>query len=561
VKSGWFILLILFSVAQAQNPVSVPLRDPVYPFLERMEILGHISNYLDGIKPMQRSEIAAFLEVLAAKRSELTSIDNRRLSDFLLDYRWELEPSQKYHRMKDSEDWYSTISSLDNFTDDFVRFFKQDHPEEENHVFLWEKEKDNFYFDYEQAMTYESRSDDLDRMANWSTYQFRGLMNGNFGYKAEVSLIGLHGDESYAQNHPILKGSWSQKSDDPQRYSDRSGGELAFHTNYIDIHFAQQEMEWGYGESGKLILSNNVEQYPYLSLSKNWGWAKFTAMHGKLQSFLSDTLSDGSKFYPDKWVAAHRLEVSIWKHLTVGFNESFIYGNRYADWAYLIPFNFYRATQHKLRDRDNATISIDMEWLAFRGVKIYGTLFLDEFRRQKLGTDWYGNKQAFQLGLVTVDPFRLDNVSLRLEYTAIMPWVYTHDFLINAYGSDTQALGYWTGPNSEVYYAHLSKEWHQRLITGAKFRQYKHGDNYPNENIGGNVFEGHKTLLGTQTIPRETRKFLEGILTKEQRFEIYAQYELFNDLYLNAEYRRIKLDKDLQSQNLNEVYFAVIFKY
>jgi hypothetical protein len=564
LKSVWFSLLLVFALAQAQNPVSVSIHDPVYPFLERMEMLGYISNYLDGVKPITRSEIADFLWIVSLKRHQLTAIDRRRLDDLLLDYRWELQPEKRYREMPEDQQWRSILAGWDNFKHDFIRFLRQEHPEEENHVLIWETGKDNFYFDYDEAIDYETRSDDVSRSANWSTYHLRGVINRTFAWKTDVTMISLRGNEAYMLHHPILKGSWSQKSDDPQRYADRSGGELALHSDYIDIHFAQQETEWGYGESGKLILSNNVEQYPYLSLGKNWGWAKFTAMHGKLQSFQVETLSDDSlvgKYYPDKWLAAHRLELCLWQRLTLGFNENFIYGNRYADWAYLMPFNFYRATQHKLRDRDNATISIDMEWLAWRGVKLYGTIFLDEFRRQKLGTNWYGNKQAYNLGLFTIDPFGLDNTALRFEYTAVMPWVYTHDFLINAYASDTQPLGHWLGPNSEVFYTNISKDWHQRFTTGLRLRQYKHGDNYTNENIGGNVFEGHRNLLGTQTLARQTRKFLEGILTKEQRFELYARYEIFNDFLINGEFRRISITKEKHTDYLSEMYFSVILKY
>lgn len=557
-----FILLALaFCVSNAANPTSVPIGDPVYAYLERMETLGKLGDVLDGIKPFSRDKIAGFLLELNAARAELTSIDRRRLDDFLLDYRWEINRSQRYAVAPPDQNWYSILADWDNFKNDFGRFFQQKQPEEENHVFLWEKDKDNFYFDYEQGLTYENRSDDLTRSASWTDYIFRGVLNEDFGFQGRVSLIGLRGDENYVKEHPILKGSWSEKNDPGARYADRTGGELALHSSYIDFQFAHQEVEWGYGESGKLILSNNPEQYPYLSLSKDGGWWKFISLHGKLQSYLDTTLADGTKIYPDKWLAAHRLEVSLWQTATIGLNENFIYGNRYADWAYLIPFNFYRAAQHKLRDRDNATISVDLEVLPYHGVKIYGTLFLDEFRKAKLGTDWYGNKHAFQIGLLTLDPLGLNNLSLRLEYTAIMPWVYTHDFRINSYSSDYRSLGHWSGPNSEVYYLHLAKDWHQRLSSGLRLRQWKHGANYDNENIGGDIFKGHRVFMPGQTQARETRKFLEGILTTEQRLEVYSQYEIFNDFYLSGEYRRIRSKTEDKTSNLNEFYFTVVLKY
>lgn len=558
-----FILLSSLLVpAWAGNPTSVPLNNPVYDFLERMETLGFVHNVFNGIKPFDRTEVANYLKEIATHRNQLTSIDRRKLDDFLLDFRWEIDRTKRYYLFPKEQNWYSILASWQNFKKDFRRFFQQNFPEEENHVFSWERGKDNFYFDYEQGIDFQKHSQGMTRSASWQSYQFRGTLNENFGYHFEVSLQGMRGnDDAYIAEHPILKGGWSQLSESELRYSDLTVGELAIHSRYFDFRFAQQEITWGYGESGQLILSNNTVPYPYLSLSKNWGWFKFIALHAKLQSFWADTLEDGYKVFPDKWLAAHRLELSLWHKLTLGFNECFIYGNRYADWAYLIPFNFYRAVQHKLRDRDNATISIDAEYLVRPGFKLYGTVFLDEFKRKKLGTNWYGNKHAFLFGLWWVDPFKLANFSLRFEYTAIMPWVYTHKYLINAYTSDQRSIGHWAGPNSEVIYLHLQKDWHARLRTGLKLQQYKHGDNYPNENIGGNILQGHATLLGNQQMARETRKFLEGILTQRQTAQLYANYEIFNDFYLKGAMTFGKLKVANTESNYQEYFVGVVLKY
>jgi len=562
IKILFFIGSIIPSVIFSQNPTSIPVSHPIYVYLERMEALGHAENLLDGVRPYSRGKVAEVLIELDKKRDLLTPIDREKLDEFLLDFRYETRPEEKYYLTPENQNWYSILGSVSNAKSDIARFFKRNQPEEENHVVLWEKGGNSFYMNYEQGLDYEKRSDDVNRSASWQTYQFRGTINSNFGYQFNVSLQGLRGNnDEYIKAHPILKGSWSQQRENDPRYADRTGGELAWHTDYIDFHFAQQEVEWGHGESGKLILSNNPEPYPYLSLEKEWGWGKFISLHGKLQSFPQDTLADDYLVYPDKWLAAHRLEFTIWKKVTFGMNENFIYGNRYADWAYVIPFNFYRAVQHKLRDRDNATISLDLEYLVYSGIKIYGTVFLDEFKQSKLGTDWYGNKQAFQGGFYWVDLLGLYNSSLRFEYTSIMPWVYTHKYEINSYTTDYNSLGHWSGPNSEVYYAHLAKAWTKRLNTGVKFRQWKKGYNYDNENIGGDILIGHGALLGDQTEALETRKFLEGKLTTEKRYQLYFEYELWNDFYISGRYNRIDLKVEDNQDYLNEIFFSVKLQY
>ncbi len=556
------LVVVFFTVGLTiAAPTSVPLADPVYAFLERMETLGYLSHVHDGIKPFSRNEISAHLNRLISQKHKLTPIDRERLEDLLQDYRRELDPQSRYHLLPKSQNWYSVLGSWNNFKSDFLRYFQRNHPEEEDHLLSYETANETLYMDYEQGLTYEHRSDDMYRSASWQALQIRGALGTSFGYRFKTELHGLRGDEPYLFGHPILKGSWSEKNDPGPRYSDRTGGELAWHGEYLDFRFAQQEVTWGYGESGKLILSNNAEQFPYISLSRDWGWVKYIALHGKLQSFPQDTLNDGKKLYPDKWLAGHRLEISPWPWVTLGLNETFIYGNRYADWAYLIPFNFYRAVQHKLRDRDNATISVDMELLPVNGVKLYGTLFLDEFRQSKIGTNWFGNKQAWQGGLLWADPFNLPNVNLRAEYTAVMPWVYTHKYRINSYTSDYQSLGFWAGPNSEVIYLALQKAWTRRLSTQLSFRQYKHGANYPNENIGGDILLGHGTLLGSQTQARQTRKFLEGILTTEKRYSAEACYEVFNDMFWTLRFNRIETQTESLNKECSEWYLGILFKY
>jgi hypothetical protein len=329
----------------------------------------------------------------------------------------------------------------------------------------------------------------------------------------------------------------------------------------VDLRFAMQPVTWGVGESGTLILSDNVEQFPYLSISKYWSWGSFTFMHGKLLAEQSGTNEEGQAIHPDKWLVANRFEFSPVKGMAIGLNGLIIYGNRSADWAYLFPINYFRATEHNLRDRDNALLAIDLESRVFSGTKLYGTIFIDELRQDKIGTDWYGNKHGFQLGLHLVDPFTISNISARVEYVAIMPWVYTHKYDVNRYIHDMRSLGYWAGPNSQVIYLHLEKEWHRRFRTGLQWRQWKHGRNYPDENIGGNILLGHNILLGDQEKPRETRKFLEGILETDEQFKFYAQYEVFNDFFLNFSYTYIKyIDADIQS-TLNEIHFGFKIDY
>ena len=528
-----FILatFLAYNIIIAADPVSVPQDNPVYRFLDRMETLGIIANIRDGAKPFDRGRIALLLREIDLKRDLLNKIDSQQLDNYLLDFRYEIDRQIQYAQLQEGRTWYTPFSSFKQLKTDFLRFFQRAHPEEDNHVFLWEDSTNSFYFDFIADFYYDKRDDQKSRSANTQIYRLRGTIAENFGYALDLALVAIRGDEGYRESHPVLKDTWNQTSNG-KIYFDRSGGELAYHTKYIDFRFAQQPINWGLGESGRLILSDYCEQYTYFNISKHWKWGTFTFIHGKLLEESALDSIDDQPIHPDKWIAAHRFEFSPWHWMSVGLTEMVIYGNRSPEWAYFIPFNFYRATEHNLRDRDNLLIAIDIEANILAGSKIYGTIMLDEFKQSKLFSDWWGNKFAYHLGYHLVDPFGLPNLSVRFEYAAIRPWVYTHIFKVNRYINYTHSLGHWAGPNSQVIYINLEKDWHWRFITGLRFTQFKHGDNYPNENIGGNILLGHNILLGEQEEARETSKFLEGILTTDNIIELFTRYEVFNNLFL-----------------------------
>ena len=560
IRCSVLMLCLLVVGLRGDNPVSVPLGHPVYAFLDRMETLGVLPNLMDGVRPLPRSTIARWLMQIDRNRFLLTRIDRERLDNFLLDFRWEIDPGTRYPELPEDRNWYSPLSSWGQFKKDLRRFLKRNQPEEEFHTLVWEDSSGSFYLDLIQDLTYDRRSDGKIRMLNMQTYYIRGTIGKNFGFAARASQAALYGEKYYREAHPEVKGTFLQ---DHGRvtYFDRSGGEMALDLSYFEIRFAQQFVQWGLGESGQFIISDYADHFPYFQLQKRWRRVTFSFIHGKLVAEASGDTLAGRPYYPDKWIVAHRLEISPWDRFSLAFTESYIYGNRGVEWAYLLPLNMYRATEHYLLDRDNKTIALDAELRLQRGLKIYGTLFLDEFRQSKLFTNWYGNKHAVMLGFVNVDPFRIPNFSIRVEYVAIMPWVYTHKYAINRYINNLQPLGYWAGPNSEVWYIHLQKEFHRRLIGGLQLRQWKHGENYPNENIGGDILLGRNVLLGNQQVRRQTRKFLEGILRTEKQIRLYIQYELFNDLFLNLQWQAQSVTRQNSRTNATEWRFGFRWDY
>jgi hypothetical protein len=124
-------LLILVTPLFAGNPVSVPIHHEIYHFLDRIETLGILDNILDGVKPFDREHVAELLVEINIQREQLTWVDREKLDNYLLDFRFEIDYTQKYAQIKGDKTWYTPFSSWARLKKDFFRFFAQNQPEED----------------------------------------------------------------------------------------------------------------------------------------------------------------------------------------------------------------------------------------------------------------------------------------------------------------------------------------------------------------------------------------------------------------------------------------------
>jgi len=73
IRVSIFIIMCLLKLPLfSQNPSSVDIYDPVYDYLDKMETMGYLNHYLNGVKPLSRSIIASFLLQVNKKRARLS---------------------------------------------------------------------------------------------------------------------------------------------------------------------------------------------------------------------------------------------------------------------------------------------------------------------------------------------------------------------------------------------------------------------------------------------------------------------------------------------------------
>ena len=80
-----FIFFIFLSTLINAQIVFVPLHNPFYSFLERMDIRYDYLN--EEAKPFSRKDIAKFLDFLVEHKKELNKIENEELDFYLKEYK------------------------------------------------------------------------------------------------------------------------------------------------------------------------------------------------------------------------------------------------------------------------------------------------------------------------------------------------------------------------------------------------------------------------------------------------------------------------------------------
>jgi len=80
---------------------------------------------------------------------------------------------------------------------------------------------------------------------------------------------------------------------------------------------------------------------------------------------------------------------------------------------------------------------------------IYGQLMLDEFHLKEIknGKQWWGNKDAIQIGGKYMNLFTVKNLYLQVEYNQARPFTYGHSYPLQNYGYLLQPMAHPLGTN------------------------------------------------------------------------------------------------------------------
>lgn len=477
------IFLFLFFVCSAifGQAEYVDVQNPVYEFLERMESQQIIHDYYSLELPKTRKKIAGYLNQIINNANQLDKIDKK----ILVDYETEFELELKGSLIKSQYNPFGTEY-------DFLS-------QKEKHLyFLSDSNKVNVFFtglvNVGGILNHNiNNSNDFSSMQYSFGAEFRGTILNHFGFFYSGITGSTFGDREATLLDKEISYNFRYNNLSKVDFDRTIAGYITADFDFVKFKFGRDRFNIGYGPI-KSFISDNSESFTSFSMKIEYKSMNIFTFFGKL---LGDTGIDTSysagniRTVEDKFIAYNHIGFTVSDALNFGVGEFVVYGQRGIDLSYLNPFVVYKFAQNDEKDRDNVNVFIDFNTKFIKGLKLYGSILLDDLEFNKIGTGYWGNQLLYNVGLFSSNLYKYLPLDFQIEYIRVDPLVFTHRKHRNTFSQDGRPLSGVLNPNSEVFFAQFSYRFTYRLNLTTSFRYSVHGANPLNangtvkENVGG----------------------------------------------------------------------------
>jgi hypothetical protein len=277
-----------------------------------------------------------------------------------------------------------------------------------------------------------------------------------------------------------------------------------------------------------LLLSDNAPPYSFLKLDTRFWKVRYVNIFANFKDIRPGSDSR------NKLGTFHYLSLNVGKRFTVGLFESIIWqaqdssGTRGFEPNYINPIIFYRPVEMSLRSPDNVILGLDVRFRIGKNHHLYAQLLLDELKFSEMfsslssdttkPTGWWGNKQAFQVGIKGWNPFGLKGLYYQTEFNWIRPFTYTHYAVEQNYGHQNQSLAHPMGANvleSVSMLRYRRGSW----MMEAKFIYSNFGLDTGTVSYGQNIYRSYG-----DRVSEYDNTMVQGLDTKVYLFQFRAEY-------------------------------------
>ena len=344
------------------------------------------------------------------------------------------------------------------------------------------------------------------------------------------------------------------------------GFDYAAATGYLAMNAGKHfSFQLGHGKNflgdgyRSLLLSDNAFNNLFLKASVNFWHIKYMVLYNQ---YIDIGESKPNIGYPRKYSTVHYLSWTISKRVNLSFFDAIIWQAtdsmgtyRGFDLQYLNPIIFMRPVEFSIGSPDNALMGLNLSVIAGKHNIFYGQLILDEFKLSEVtsGNGWWGNKQGFQLGFKTYDPFNLKNLYFQTEYNWVRPYTYSQRDPLKNYGHYNQPLAHPLGANFWEW-VNIVQYNYKRIFFKVHLQYALYGEDPQGKNFGKDIYKSYETYEC-----KYHNHVGQGIKTTVFYNNLNISY-LINPAYnlnfsVGFTYRYLK--NELRKEQTSYVYFAL----
>jgi hypothetical protein len=496
--------------ADAASLINVPLNPDIsdfntetYRFIHRLLNKRVLSGVARGSLPFTRKQVASFLMDVSQKQEKgeiaLSVNDQKRLNALLAFYAeagTQTAPNRRLHLMTLTDD------STYRFSFD-LRAAQQEVTRLVDNVSEMPADEGNMHITTLYPHLY-------------------GQFEESFAFTTDMAYRFLYGDifddvfrdeSKYRQLEGELKNRTAVNS------------YLKFKMPWFEMQFGQDNLQWGPGYHGNLMVSPNPIAIDMLKFQTIFKTVSFTAFTGVLE--------DRSEDINEKYISGHRIEGYFWDRFGFGMSEVVVYGNRFEP-GYLNPINIYlineqtisRADSRAPGSGDNVLASVDLRFRPMDNFEIYGEVLVDDGNPAASFYHW-DTKFGILGGIYLTDPFGLPDTDFHVEYTFINQYTYTHVNPVNVYKHFTSVIGHHIGSDADNLWIELRRRFTDKLETVFGYELERHGE--------GDIDKNHP-----QDAPKDdVWTPLSGITESEHRLRIGFNWVEIGHYSIYGEWARV----------------------
>jgi hypothetical protein len=493
------IIILLQSLVASAQLLDVPEGDElyrdVYVLVDRLVAKGYVTKLFKNTQPYSQGEIAEIMtELDKAAQLKLSKVEKQRLNRL-------------------------------------YAFSQKDY------LFQTQGEKHKFGFDFGVGESTISRKQDESKTGYAILFRPTaiGQIRDDFAFYSDLKVYYLSATQF--PDIPKTEVRMSQPAKETKTAS-LSNYYIKAKLPWFSIFFGHDNLHWGPGRHGALLLSEHPLPMNILKLQAQYYPVNFQAVAARLGSSIDK-----------KYLSGHRLELNLWDKCAVGIAETVVYGHRF-ETVYLNPVQIYTTTEfvfpEAVGENDNVLISGDLDLVPLRNLELYGEVMIDDYRPFSYSPKNWGNKFGVLFGGYWVDPFQIPDTDLRLEYAFVNQYAYTHSNKINAYTHFDSPIGHQIGTDADDLWLNLKHWFTPNFTVSLSYELERHGE--------GNVNKPHPSGAPDD----DEWEFLSGVTESTHSICLGASYNMIGKYSVALEYTHYWMENVENQAGINDTSNQVL---